>query len=462
MAKASIHIEPIKTSSEVHNNRLKEFDYVREDLSEKNERWKERGISEVRKEIEEKYFRNVGQKMQKTAEPIREGVVLLKPEHTMEDLFRLKEKLYEKLGIKTFQMYIHKDEGHWKKNEEGVKEHWVPNLHAHMVFDWTDEKGKSLRLNRKQMSLIQDIVADTLEMERGQKATVTGRKHLNPLEYKVKAMLDEIKEMKEKKEDLEFQMSENLGQLGRHKTSLEKELQILSEKYEEKHADFQRFFQSDINVSLFKKSVSNGFFGGKKEVINEEEIKKLIQNFSFSTENWKNEEKLKKQYLREKWDLQEQLEATQKEKAALQQRINNPDKAFLREMSEKLAEIEKKKQEEIQKQEAKRKQEAEAKKKAEAEEKRLRDLYDFLGVLIKNSVEMALDKHGDSVERTDIEAEFQKLMRVNKVPAGFWERTKIDRAINDELNNQGITLQSEQQEEEQEEEQELPRIRLRR
>ena len=93
----------------------------------------------------------------------------------------------------------------------------------------------------------------------------------------------------------------------------------------------------------------------KKEVINEEEIKKLIQNFSFSTENWKNEEKLKKQYLREKWDLQEQLEATQKEKAALQQRINNPTEAYLR---EKLAEIER---EERQKQEAKRKQEAEKK-----------------------------------------------------------------------------------------------------
>ena len=91
--------------------------------------WEERSITEVRKEIEEKYFRSVGQKMQKTAEPIREGVVLLKPEHTMADLFRLKEKLYEKLGIKTFQMYIHKDEGHWK-SEEKLKQHWTPNLHA--------------------------------------------------------------------------------------------------------------------------------------------------------------------------------------------------------------------------------------------------------------------------------------------------------------------------------------------
>jgi hypothetical protein len=438
MAKASIHIEPIKSSSETHNKRLKEFDYTRKDLSEKNEKWEERSISEVRREVEEKYLRNVGQKMQKKATPIREGVVLLKPEHTMADLFRLKEKLYQKLGIKTFQMYIHKDEGHWK-GEEKLKQ-WVPNLHAHMIFDWTDDKGKSLKLDRKQMSLIQDIVSETLEMERGQRATVTGRKHLNPLEYKAKVMLDKIIEIEKKEKDLKKQLEDTQSE----KEILKKDLQKLNEKYDEKHTEFQRFFQSDINVSLFKKSVSNGFFGGKKEVINEEEIKKLIQNFSFSTENWKNEEKLKKQYLREKWDLQEQLEATQKEKAALQQRINNPTEAYLR---EKLAEIER---EERQKQEAKRKQ--------EAEKKRLRDLREFVGVraFIKNSLETALYKHDNSVKYSDIEAEFQTLLKVNKVPADFWSITEIDEAIREELSSRGITLQQEEQQ------QERPKFRLRR
>lgn len=438
MAKASIHIEPIKSSSEIHNKRLKEFDYIRKDLSEKNEMWEERSISEVRREVEEKYLRNVGQKMQKKATPIREGVVLLKPEHTMADLFRLKEKLYEELGIKTFQMYIHKDEGHWK-GEEKLKQ-WVPNLHAHMIFDWTDDKGKSLKLDRKQMSLIQDIVSETLEMERGQRATVTGRKHLNPLEYKAKVMLDKIIEIEKKEKDLKKQLEDTQSE----KEILKKDLQKLNEKYDEKHIEFQRFFQSDINVSLFKKSVSNGFFGGKKEVINEEEIQKLIQNFSFSTENWKNEEKLKKQYLREKWDLQEQLEATQKEKAALQHRINNPTEAYLR---EKLAEIER---EERQKQEAKRKQ--------EAEKKRLRDLREFVGVraFIKNSLETALYKHDNSVKYSDIEAEFQTLLKVNKVPADFWSITEIDEAIREELSSRGITLQQEEQQ------QERPKFRLRR
>lgn len=428
MAKASIHINPIKSSSEIHNKRLKDFDYIRKDLSEKNEIWEERSITEVRKEIEEKYFRSVGQKMQKTAEPIREGVVLLNPEHTMEDLFRLKEKLYEKLGIKTFQMYIHKDEGHWK-SEEKLKQHWTPNLHAHMVFDWTDTKGKSLRLDRKQMSLIQDIVAETLDMERGQRATVTGRKHLNPLEYKLKVMWEEVKGMKKKKEELEYQLEETQSE----KEILKKDLQKLNEKYNEKHAEFQRFFQSDINVSLFKKSVSNGFFGGKKEVINEEEIQKLIQNFSFSTENWKNEEKLSKQYLSENRDLQEQLEEMKKENKALKESIKKPNEDYLwgkfLEMSEN-----KKREEE------KREQEAEA--------KRLREWHNHkLGVIMERAVDNALDDYGYRMERANIEEAFQKQIITREIP-NVWDRTEIDRAISLELEKRGINLKQEQQEQE--------------
>lgn len=429
MAKASIHINPIKSSSEIHNKRLKDFDYIRKDLSEKNEMWEERSITEVRKEIEEKYFRSVGQKMQKKATPIREGVVLLNPEHTMEDLFRLKEKLYEKLGIKTFQIYIHKDEGHWK-GEEKLKQHWAPNLHAHMIFDWTDTKGKSLRLNRKEMSQIQDIVAETLDMERGQRATVTGRKHLNPLEFKAKVMLDKIIEIEKKEKDLQEQLEETQ----REKEILKKDLQKLNEKYDEKHAEFQRFFQSDINVSLFKKSVSNGFFGGKKEVINEEEIKKLIQNFSFSTENWKEEKKLSKQYLRENRDLQEQLEEMKKENKALKESIKKPNEDYL--LGKFLEMSENKKREE-----EKREQEAEA--------KRLREWHSHkLGIIMERAVDNALDDYGYRVERANIEEAFQKQIITRGIP-NVWDRAEIDRAISLELAKRGIDLEPRQQQEQQ-------------
>lgn len=84
--------------------------------------------------------------MQKKATPIREGVVLIQEHHTADDLVKLGQKLEQRFGIQLIQAYAHKDEGHWK---EGV---WHSNLHGHMVFDWTDENGKSVKLNRYQMS----------------------------------------------------------------------------------------------------------------------------------------------------------------------------------------------------------------------------------------------------------------------------------------------------------------------
>ena len=427
MAKASIHIEPIKSSSEIHNKRLKEFDYIRKDLSEKNEMWEERSISEVRREVEEKYLRNVGQKMQKKATPIREGVVLLKPEHTMADLFRLKEKLYEELGIKTFQIYIHRDEGHWKNTDsEELKQYWNPNLHAHMVFDWTDEKGKSLRLNIKQMSQIQDIVAETLEMERGQRANVTGRKHLNPLEYKLKVMWEDVKGMKKKKEELEYQ----LRKLEEDTEGTKDVLQMWSSRYKEKYAEFQRFFQSDINVSLFKKSVSNGFFGRKKEVLDEEEIEKLIQSFSFSTENWKEEKKLREQYENEKWEFKNKYEI-------LKKRWEKPDEKYLR---YNLSIIEKAKQEEREKEEARRIKEAER----DEEKKRevsMRLMYSkSLPKFMKEAIKNALEDYGNRIERANIDREFQKILEEKNIP-DMWISYDKDKVINEELEKYGINLQ---------------------
>ena len=209
-------------------------------------------------------------------------------------------------------------------------------------------------------------------------------------------------------------------------------MQKLNEKYNEKHAEFQRFFQSDINVSLFKKSVSNGFFGGKKEVINEEEIQKLIQNFSFSTENWKNEEKLSKQYLSENRDLQEQLEEMKKENKALKESIKKPNEDYLwgkfLEMSEN-----KKREEE------KREQEAEA--------KRLREWHNHkLGVIMERAVDNALDDYGYRMERANIEEAFQKQIITREIP-NVWDRTEIDRAISLELEKRGIDLEPRQQQE---------------
>jgi len=177
MAKTSIHIQPIRSGSEVHNRRTKELDYVRKDLTPLNESLSVSSVDERLEAVRKRYEETTGQKMQKKATPIREGVVVIDKKTTIEDLKKFSYRLEERFGIKTFQIHMHKDEGHMNAKK------WTPNLHAHMVFDWTDQNGKSLKLNKQDMAEMQTILAESLGMERGESSDV---KHLNAVQFKVK------------------------------------------------------------------------------------------------------------------------------------------------------------------------------------------------------------------------------------------------------------------------------------
>ena len=92
MAKSSINIQPVKAGSEKHNQRLKSYDYVRSELSHLNTSYFKESISLALSRIKQTYQLNTGQKMQKKATPIREGVVLIKENHTADDLVRLGQR----------------------------------------------------------------------------------------------------------------------------------------------------------------------------------------------------------------------------------------------------------------------------------------------------------------------------------------------------------------------------------
>lgn len=139
MAKTSINVRACNIgSAERHNLRSKELDYIRPELSHRNEQWVEMNIADVLEDIREKYKQHTGQSMQKKATPIREGVVVIEDGTTLRQLQNFAEHIEECFGIHTFQIYTHKDEGAnvWNGNAET----WKPNYHAHMIFDWTDGK----------------------------------------------------------------------------------------------------------------------------------------------------------------------------------------------------------------------------------------------------------------------------------------------------------------------------------
>lgn len=81
--KTSINFRAVKTDSEAHNFRRKTFDYIKKDLTEKNEYWVESKISDRLKSIEAYCKEKSGRKLQKNAMPIREAVVVIKENTTM-------------------------------------------------------------------------------------------------------------------------------------------------------------------------------------------------------------------------------------------------------------------------------------------------------------------------------------------------------------------------------------------
>lgn len=197
----SIHVQPVKGGSEQHNKREKELDYIRPELSHLNEYWEKDTQTDRLENIKSRYLKSTGQKMQAKATPIREAVVVIKSETTMEDLKKLSNAYRQRFGIDTFQIAIHKDEGY-------PKGEWKPNLHAHLVFDWTNqETGKSLKLNRQDMVEMQTITAEVLQMDRG---VSSDKQHLTAQQYKSFAEEAKLKQLEEEKARKEKQMKDEL------------------------------------------------------------------------------------------------------------------------------------------------------------------------------------------------------------------------------------------------------------
>ena len=145
--------------------------------------------------------------------PIREGVLLIRPDTTLADVRKFGEECQRRWGITPLQIFLHKDEGHWlngqpkaeDKESFQVGNRWFkPNYHAHVVFDWMNhDTGKSQKLNDNDMMEMQTLASDILSMQRGQSKAETGKEHLERNDFiieKQKAELQHIDETKRYKE----------------------------------------------------------------------------------------------------------------------------------------------------------------------------------------------------------------------------------------------------------------------
>ncbi|ELP8580239.1 mobilization protein [Campylobacter upsaliensis] len=135
-------------------------------------------IDQLYKEAMEKQKGKKGKKTPKERS-YHEFIYEINENTTMEQCEKLTQQIAELTGFTPIQVTIHKDEGHI--NEQGE---FMPHYHAHAVFFTLDKNtGKQLArqqasLNPKNLSKIQDLAANTLQMQRGQK-------YFNIEEYKL-------------------------------------------------------------------------------------------------------------------------------------------------------------------------------------------------------------------------------------------------------------------------------------
>ena len=132
------------------------------------------------------------------ASPIRECVVVTEKDTKLKDLLRFTKEVEKKWGIKALQVHLHRDEGHYE--DPADENTWVPNYHAHIIWDWMDHStGKSIKLNADDMSTMQDMIAEALDLERGQKKSETGLDHLERNDFILQKQEKEMKRLEEEK-----------------------------------------------------------------------------------------------------------------------------------------------------------------------------------------------------------------------------------------------------------------------
>ena len=245
--KSSIHIKPCNiASSEAHNRRTAEYMrnigesriYVVPELSIDNEQWinPDFGTPELRTHydnIKQMVKEKTGRAMQEKererkgkngkiikvagCSPIREGVLLIRPDTTLADVRKFGEECQRRWGITPLQIFLHKDEGHWLNGQPEAEDResfkvgnrWFkPNYHAHIVFDWMNhETGKSRKLNDEDMAAMQTLASNILLMERGQAKAVTGKEHLERNDFIIKKQKAELQRIEETKRHKEQQVS---------------------------------------------------------------------------------------------------------------------------------------------------------------------------------------------------------------------------------------------------------------
>ena len=356
--KTSINIKPCNVgSSGPHNRRTAEYlanirkekIYIRTDLMAKNEAWVspelgDTSLAERNRQIAAMVKEKTGRAMQtkdrervskKTGKvtivrgstPIKEGVVVIKEDTTMEQLRHFCEVCKQRWGITPLQVFIHRDEGHYAI--PGDTATWKPNLHAHIVWDWMNhDTGKSCKLNVKDMSEMQTVLAECLAMERGTSKKLTGKEHLERTDFIIAKQKQEAEQAQAEKVAAQAERDAAIREADKAKAEQEK-LQAGNEERQRRSAELdseiadkeERARKADReNTDNIKSGIANLLGKGKYAAI-EKENRELKQSIPKEKERLKEEfaKRLEKELTRRTTEFAEREAGYKRQQEKLRQ-----------------------------------------------------------------------------------------------------------------------------------------------
>ena len=297
-ATASIHIKPCNIAqSEEHNRRDEEYlkalnpakIYIRKDLTYQNTTYvppdlKGTSLQEYYDSLKAMVKVKTGRAMQekdveytdkngrtrvrKGSSPLREGVAIIMENTTMGDLKRFTNAVEKRWGIRAVQIHIHRDEGHYEDSEP--KKTWKPNYHAHIVWDWMDhDTGKSHKLGEADMSEMQDMLAEMLNMQRGQKKSETGLDHLERNDFIRRKQEEDKKRIEDEKRKIESEKDiakSELSHIESKVTEKQAEIDRLDQDIDDRNARFE-VLQEEVARTLNEKYALEYSKGWKEQAL---------------------------------------------------------------------------------------------------------------------------------------------------------------------------------------------------
>ncbi len=174
------------------------------------------------------------------ASPFFEGVAVLKNTDGIEqsaNLLQWKKAYEQATGHAVLHMSIHLDEGFI--DETGEPKY---NPHAHVIVSRMDEKNRVIHLGRKQLSQVQDLTAETLQMGRGEtleeRGGRRGRKHIPHAEFRKLSDENRLELDKEKENSAYFYQKGN-AELAQLKARYDAERDVLKASGKALQSDYQ-------------------------------------------------------------------------------------------------------------------------------------------------------------------------------------------------------------------------------